>query len=212
MSDHVEIETRKAVSQKEGAALKDAIRQLTLEALKNRQIDKKNVQEVVEQIFNTAAIAISNSQDRMEPVMQEVLHGIDEAISKAVEATEIATTEVMAIPEKLPTQQDIARLIKDFESLENVMFESLIHAMSSLGNVGSQTANRLVKHIKQTGPAVGESSLKALKTLNQALQVAGKNSLIEISHLSLEVPVNLARIGSGILSGMLDAMKGRNTK
>lgn len=197
-----------AASENQGDELRDAIKQVTLKALSERQLDKENMKVVVEQVITGVSKNFSDSSERLKPAMESSLRGVDDALAKSALAAKLATEEVLAKSEKF-INNDVKKVISDLKATEDILFESLAQVASNSTELASSILMDLSDHLKQSGTSAGSSALEAIQTLTSAIESTGKQGIAEVSHASRDVAINLARITSGILAGMSEAINSR---
>ena len=206
----IEQEASEAVQEKEGEDLRETIKQITLQALTERHLDRENIKSVVNSVLTGATQGVADSGERLKPALESSLKGVDDALSKSTVAAKLAAEEVLAKAEQF-TKQDMKKVIDDLNTIEDLLFESVQLVASRSTELVSATLDELSGHLKNTGTSVGSEVVEAVKSLTTAVETAGKQGVAEVSKNSAELLVNVAKIGSGILSGMAEAIKSKNT-
>src|SRR5687767_10767653 len=89
---------RKAASEamKSGEEVSRRMRDLTLDALKNRRFDREGIREVVRVVTEGIAAAAPSSGGSVRHAMGQAFRGIDEALTKSVQAGEEALRQIVA--------------------------------------------------------------------------------------------------------------------
>lgn len=188
--------------------LQEKIRQITLKALTERQLDKDNIKSVVEHVLIGVNEGIADSGDRMKPALKASLHGIDDALSKSALAAKLAAEEVLAKTEKF-ANRDVKQVAEDIRTIEDLFLDSINLVAKRSSDLASTTLNDLSEHFKNTGTNVGNTAVEVVQTLSSAVEATGKQGLQEVTHTSKEMALNLAKVASGILAGMSEAIKSK---
>src|SRR5919106_4208108 len=86
--DHSTDSIRRAASEsiKAGEDVARRVRDLTLAALRNRRFDREGIREVVRAVAEGMAAAAPASGGTMRKALGEAFRGMDEALTKSVEA------------------------------------------------------------------------------------------------------------------------------
>lgn len=188
------------------ADLRERIRQITLTALTERQLDKENMKSVIEEVMTGVTKGFSDSNDRLKPAFQASLQGVDDALAKSALAAKLAAEEMMSKTEKFATQ-DIKQVGEDIRSIEDLLFNSINLVARRSSEVASNTLQELSEHLRNTGTSVGKTALDSVQALTSALETTGKQGLQEVGNTSKEFAMNMAKVASGILAGMSEAIK-----
>ena len=81
---------------KAGQDISKRVRDLTLEALKNRRFDREGIRETVRSVTEGVAAAAPASGAGLRQAMGQAFRGMDEALTKSVEAGEAALRQMVA--------------------------------------------------------------------------------------------------------------------
>src|ERR671922_1890167 len=89
---------RKSASEamKAGEDVARRVRELTLDALRNRRFDREGIREVVRTVTEGMAAAAPASGGSLRNAMGQAFRGLDEALTKSVEAGESALRQLIA--------------------------------------------------------------------------------------------------------------------
>ncbi len=186
--------------------LQEKIKQITLKALTERQLDKENIKSVVEQVISGVNEGFTGSGERLKPAMEASLRGIDDALAKSAIAAKLAAEEVLSKTEKF-AQQDVKQVCDDLNTIEGLLFDSINQVATRSSDLASNTLHELSEHFKKSGTEVGKTSLEAIQSLTSAIEASGKQGLNEVSHSSKDLASKMAQVASGILAGMSEAIK-----
>ncbi len=186
--------------------LQDKIKQITLTALTDHQLDKDNIKSVIEEVVSGVTDGVAHSTERLKPALEASLKGLDEALSKSAIAAKLAAEEVFSRSEKF-AKEDMKKVMDDINSIEDLLFDTLNLVARRSSEFASSTLHELAEHLKNTGTSVGRTAVEVVQTLGTALESTGKQTLHEAAEGSKELASNLAKVASGILAGMSEALK-----
>src|SRR5262249_29944143 len=79
---------------KQGENVRGSVRDLTLQALQQRELGLKQIKEVLGNVTEGASLGLAKTKINVEKTMGDVIEGMDEALLKAVEANRIALAKV----------------------------------------------------------------------------------------------------------------------
>src|SRR5688572_18878645 len=83
-------------SVKQGENLRSAVRELTLNALRSRELTLSEIKRVVRSVTEGVNLGAATSKIDAEEVLGEALAGMDEAVLKAVQANHLALQQLAA--------------------------------------------------------------------------------------------------------------------
>lgn len=209
ITESVQSAAEAAVNNNTGDDLQEAIKNITLSAIRDRKLTKPELKAVFDQVLSGVASSVGDSQTRLEPAIEDSLKGIDNALAETLNTSKVLLDDILVNSESF-INKDVKGLINELNKIEDLMFESVSDVFSN--KLNKQQLSELFSRFKNTGTMVGDSVKLVVKSLNQALETAAKQGITEVSHLSKDLVINLAKSGSGILAGVAEAMRGTKTK
>ena len=186
--------------------LQELIKNITLTALSQQQLDKENIKQVVSSVLEGVTEGVGDSAERMKPQFNEALAGIDAALSKSAIAAKLATEEAAGKVEQF-AKQDVKKAIDELSSLEDLFIDTVNTVASQSGQLSSSALKEVAEHFKNSGTASGKEALEAVNSLKNALLNMSKGSIDEIASATQTAGNQFGQIASGILAGMAEAVK-----
>ena len=188
---------RKAASEaiKAGEDVTRRMRDLTLSALANRRFDREGIREVVRAVTEGMAAAAPASGGSVRKVMGQAFRGIDEALTKSVEAGEAALRQMVATGRGI-TDNEVKQALAGLKKIEEDFVATVSQVASSANERARPELRALVERATHAGTETGRqvAHLMAHFTFS-GLELAGQFS------------VRFAQLASGVLAGMADALE-----
>jgi len=200
-------ESAKAAAHSED--IQEQIKNITMAALSERQLDKENIKHVVSSVLTGVMEGLGDSAERMKPQLEEALSGIDDALSKSAIAAKLATEEATSKVETF-AKQDVKQALDEIEKLEDLFIDTVNSVASQSGHLSSTVLKELSGHLKNSGTQAGKEAIAAADSLRNIIFEMSKGSVNEIAAATQTAGNQFAQIASGILSGMADAVKPKN--
>src|SRR2546423_8938472 len=107
---------REAVKQSEN--LRTAVRELTLGALRGRELTVREIKRVVKAVTEGVNLGAASSKLDADRVLGEAFAGMDEAVLKAVQANHLALQQLAAQGQKL-RESHLKKALDELERLED---------------------------------------------------------------------------------------------
>jgi len=188
---------RKAASEamKTGGDVARQMRDLTLEALKNRRFDREGIREVVRAVTEGMAAAAPASGGSMRKVMGQAFRGMDEALTKSVEAGEAALRQMVATGRSI-SDNEVKQALAGLKKIEEDFVATVGQVANSANERVRPELRALVERAAHAGTETGRQTAHLMKEFTfSGLELAGQFS------------VRFAQLASGVLAGMADALE-----
>ena len=208
-TDRIASEVEDAVAD-DVAGVSARVRQITLKVLSEGQLDSAALKSVMDAVVRGAKTGVERPDPRNTDALREAMHGLDQALASAAEATGLAVQEAASRSSEF-SKQSLEQSLDDLGSLEKLFIETLGEAARhSTGHV-RDTLHGLIEHARHSGTAVGGRVQGAVSQLAQAMtdmtqeqMQAGANTLRQQGAL-------LAGIAAGFLKGVADRLQPPDT-
>jgi hypothetical protein len=171
------------------------VRDLTLNALANRRFDREGIREVVRAVTEGMAAAAPASGGSVRKVMGQAFRGMDEALTKSVEAGEAALRQMVATGRGI-TDNEVKQALAGLKKIEEDFVATVSQVASSANERARPELRALVERATHAGTETGRqvAHLMAQFTFS-GIELAGQFS------------VRFAQIAGGVLAGMADALE-----
>jgi hypothetical protein len=193
---------------KQGAALRQAVQQATLQALQQRELTLKAIKDVVKvisQAASTGAARNTHGAD-VEGMLAQTVAGIDGAVQQAVQASQRALQQLLDQGLGLQEKQ-MKKALTDIEKMEDMVFDTLRKATSGEVPAPMQQAwGEALKLFGQGGSATGQAANTAVEALLARAQDASREGRAFNQRAAQMFVDHYATLVSGVLIGMSEAL------
>ncbi|HEU5176345.1 MAG TPA: DUF6781 family protein [Burkholderiales bacterium] len=180
---------------KSGEDVARRMREVTLEALRNRRFDREGIRDVVRAVTEGMAAAAPASGGTVRQVMGQAFRGMDEALTKSVEAGEQALRQLVATGRGL-ADHEVKDALAGLKKIEQDFIETVSSVASSANERARPELRALVERATQFGTETGKQTAKLMAEFTfTGMELAGQFS------------ARFAQIASGVLAGMADALE-----
>jgi uncharacterized protein DUF6781 len=168
---------------------------VTLEALRNRRFDREGIREVVRAVSEGMAAAAPASGGTVRQVMGQAFRGMDEALTKSVEAGEKALRQLVSTGRGM-ADHEVKDALAGLKKIEQDFIETVSKVASSANERARPELRSLVERATQFGTETGKQTAKLMTEFTfSGMELAGQFS------------VRFAQMASGVLAGMADALE-----
>jgi hypothetical protein len=188
---------RKAASEamKAGEDVTRRMRDLTLDALRNRSFDREGIREVVRAVTEGMAAAAPASGGTLRQAMGQAFRGMDEALTKSVEAGESALRQMVATGRGV-ADNEVKQALAGLKKIEQDFVETVSKVAASTNERARPELRALVERATHAGTETGKQTAKLMAEFTfSGMELAGQFS------------VRFVRLASGVLAGMADALE-----
>lgn len=170
-------------------------RDLTLSALSNRRFDREGIREAVRAITEGMAAAAPSSAGSMRKAMGHAFRGMDEALTKSVEAGHAALRQMVAAGRGI-SDNEVKQALAGLKKIEQDFVATVSQVASSANERVRPELEDLVKRAARAGTDTGRQAAHLMTEFTFAgIELAG------------EFSARFARMASGVLAGMADALE-----
>jgi hypothetical protein len=196
----------------EGRAVRDRIRSLLVDSVRERKLSLDEVGGAVRQVVDGAVNGVRDSvPDKQASVLGEVVDGLGEGLSAAANATRLALEEARGRGESF-AQEDVDKAVEDLKALEDLFTKTVSDLARRAGSELSGQAKDLGAHAKRTAehlrPAV-ESAVK--EAARHPVQMARDSATAGLKAAPKAAGM-LLQAAAGMLEGAADLLTGESKK
>ena len=180
---------------KSGADVSRRVRDLTLEALKNRRFDREGIRETVRSVTEGMANAAPASGGTLRQTMGQAFRGMDEALTRSVQAGEEALRQLVATGRSL-NDNEVKQALAGLKKIEEDFVATVSQVAASANERAAPELRALVERATRAGTETGRQTAKLMAEFAfTGMELAGQFS------------VRFAQMASGVLAGMADALE-----
>jgi len=193
-------------SVKQGENLRSAVRELTLNALKGRELTLSEIKRVVRSVSEGVNLGAAASKLDGERVFGEALAGMDEAVLKAVQANHLALQQLSAQGQSL-RESHMKKALDELERMEDAFLSSVKDAakqgskqmkdqwaavLQRTETRGTETASQIEATLEEFGDRMHEAIKQQRRTALKATEAMAEN---------------FTTLASGILIGLTEGLQ-----
>lgn len=137
-----------------GGEVREKLRALTVQALTQRDLAEREIREVLGAITEGVSLGASQRADEVKAALTDALHGVDDALSHAAEAMQLAIDEVASDAREFGSN-DLQQGLDDLKKLEATFLEIVGRVAESASGLVKQEMAAIAEHGKRIGTDTG---------------------------------------------------------
>jgi hypothetical protein len=199
-------------SVKQGENLRAGVRELTLNALRGRELTVDQIKRVVRAVTEGVSLGAASSGVDPDRVLGDAFAGLDEAVLKAVQANHLALQQLASQGQG---GSKLQKALDDLERLEDEFLETVKDATKK----GSQQLRdqwaKLLQQKEDAGTATQAQIEQTLEAFGERMRDAVRQQRRMALKAGEAMAENFATLASGILIGLTEGLeqgKGRTKK
>lgn len=184
-----------ADAMKAGGDIARRFRELTLDALKERRFDREGIRETVRSVAEGMASAAPTGSGTLRQAMGQAFRGMDEALTRSVEAGESALRQLVATGRSL-NDNEVKQALAGLKKIEEDFVATVSQVAASANERVRPELRALVERATHAGTETGRQTAKLMTEFAfSGMEIA--------AHFS----ARFAQAASGVLAGMADALE-----
>jgi hypothetical protein len=208
--DAEQIKNEAAAAAEDSTDLRDKVREMTLRALRSRELKLDDVKSVVGAVSEGVSLGLGKRGGEVKVAASEALAGLDEAVKKFAEATKLAAEQLLSQGKEF-SAQDLKPVYETLKRLEGELLDTVSHAADTVGGRVKQEFSDLVSHARRSGTDTGRLVADTVAEFNSRMATTLKEGATEGTSAAKELSKRLAVVTSGILSAMAQALHDKAT-
>lgn len=195
----------------QGENLRETVHNLTLQALKNRELSMEQISVVLKAVTAGVNLGAATPTVNASKAFSEALRGMDEALLKAVHASHLALQQVVSQGKEF-NETRMKKALDDLERFEDRFLDSIKQASEDASGKAQEQWGELLKHTKLAGTDSGAQAMRTMEEFRDRMTATMRETRAVTLQAAHAFSENLAMLASGILIGMSEALqnKGRD--
>ncbi|HUQ75989.1 MAG TPA: DUF6781 family protein [Burkholderiales bacterium] len=193
-------------SVKQGENLRTAVREVTLSALRGRELTVEQIKRVVRTVTEGVNLGAATSKLDGETVLSEAFSGMDEAVLKAVQANHLALQQLSAQGQSLRDTQ-MKQALDQLERLEDAFMASVKEATRK----GSKQVRDQWASVLQQKEAAGTATQTQIEATIEQFSDSMRDAVRQQRRTALKATEammeNFNTLASGILIGLTEGLQ-----
>jgi ElaB/YqjD/DUF883 family membrane-anchored ribosome-binding protein len=201
-----------AESVKQGANLRKAVRDLTLQSLQVRELTLDQIKRVVRNITEGINLGLGQKPDAGK-ALEDALAGMDDALLKTVQATRVALERLGG--DKPFEDSPWKQAFNDLEKLEDAFLTTLEQTADTANEEIRKQWATVLKNAKVSGTETGEQvavAVKALKDFGDHVRDSARELRRASFKAGYTLTQNFATLASGVLMGLSEGLRSREPR
>ena len=191
---------------RQGENLRTAVRELTLNALRSRELSLAQIKQVLKNVTEGVSLGAGKSGGDVKGVLDEALAGMDDAVLRAVQAHHLALQQLASQGQSF-RESHVKKALSDLERLEDDFLKTVKQAA---GRTGEAMKTQWAGVLQQKELAGTETAAQVAATMEEFGERA-RASMREQRQAAVKVAealtVNFTTLASGILIGLSEGMQ-----
>ena len=180
---------------KAGEDVTRRFREIALSALSNRRFDREGIRDVVRALTEGMAAAAPSSTGSMRKAMGQAFRGMDEALTRSVEAGEEALRKLAATGRSI-SENEVQEALAGLKKIEEDFLSTVNQVAESANERARPQLRELASRAARAGTQTGRQAASLMADVTfSGIELAG--------HFS----ARFAQMASGVLAGMADALE-----
>ena len=200
-----EIKQAVSTSVEQGVDIREKVRNLTLQALRTRKLNTEEIKSVIGPVIEGVSLGAAKRAGEVKSAVSEGLAGLDEALSKAAEATKLALQQLTSQAKDF-SENELDWELVNLKRMEEEFLGTVSQVADSATGMIKQEMKELVAHARRVGTDTGAKVAETVNVLGNKVSATLHESKVTGKEAAREMSVRLASLAGGILAGMADAL------
>lgn len=200
-----EIKKAASATVEQGVDIRAKVRDLTLQALKTRKLNPEEIKPVITAVTEGISMGAAKRAGEVKSALSEGLAGLDEALTKAAEATRLALQQLTSQAKDF-SETELDWALVNLKRLEEEFLDTVSLVADSAGEKIKHEMKELVVHARRAGTDTGAKVAETVNTLGNKVSATLHEGKAAGKDAAREMSARLAALASGILAGMADAL------
>jgi hypothetical protein len=197
---------------RQGKDMRVAVRELTLNALRSRELSLAQMKQVLKKIAEGVSMGSADPKVNVEQTFKSAIAGMDDALLKAVEANQMALQQLASQGQSL-RESHLKKALTDLERLEDSLLKAVKEAAAKSDDQLKQQWMGVLQQKQEVGTEAGAKVKTMMEKFSEETQQAVRSQrrmTLKAAHVLSE---NFTTLASGILIGLSEGLqKGRSSK
>lgn len=196
---------------KHSSNLRDSVRDITLQALKTRELSLDQIKAVLHSVTEGVSLGAASPKMDTEKALTDAMHGMDDALRKAVQASRLALEQFHSQEQEF-SDTHVKTALHELKRLEDEFF-STVKKASGAGNTQMKAAwGEVLKHFKFAGSDAGHDAMDTLEDFSNRMTATMHETRMAGLKAAHTFNQNFATLASGILIGLSEALDNKTEK
>lgn len=196
-----------AESMKQPEHIRERVRDLTLQAFQSRRFDYEGMKEVLNAMTTGISLGAEQCADHARQAVAEALSGLDQALMKSAQASQLALQELTAKSREF-SDGDLKQAIDQMKKLDSD-FLAAVNTMAESGSALVKAEFRaFFTHAQRVGTDTGSVVAQTMREFSHRIatqMVDAQFAGLETAH---KINSRFAQAASGFLQALAESLRG----
>jgi hypothetical protein len=189
-----------------GENIRERVRELTLKALQSRRLDFTAMREVMTSMTQGISVGAERRGQDVRQALSEAFAGMDQAMSKAAQASSLALKELAARGREF-SDNELKQGLERMRQMEGDFLDSVRQvSQSASGSVKSEWQD-LIAHAQRAGTDTGRVISQTARDFSARMTATMSEGAIAGVEAARQFGERFAALTCGILAGMSEALR-----
>jgi len=189
-----------------GGDIRERVRELTLKALQSRRLDLHGTREVMRAMTEGISLGAQKRGGEMREALSEAFAGMDQAVSKAAQASSLALKEMSSRGREF-TDTELKQGLERMRAMESSLLDSVRDISRSTGGAVKSEWEHLSSHLQNAGTDTGRVVSQTARDFSARMTSAVSEGAVAGMEAARQFGERFAAMTSGILAGMAEALR-----
>jgi hypothetical protein len=195
----------------EATDIRSRVRDLTLSAIKQRHLEAVGVREVVKALTAGVNFGLEKRAQDSKEAMSEAFAGLDDALQKSAEATHLALRQLSDHGKEF-SDVELTIAIENLKQTEREFLTTISEVAGAASERVKADWHELVTHAARTGTDTGRQVADTVNEFSQRIGSVAQDTKVIGGGAVCQLSSRFVQVASGILAGITDAIKEKNSK
>ncbi len=185
--------------------IRERMRELTLQAIRDRKFDLASMRDVMQQLSEGVAVGAEKRGEDVRQALQSAFRGMDDAFGKSAHATRLAMEELAAKGREI-NDTEMKAALEAMKKMESDFVSTLSNVASSAGSKVKAEMQEIAEHAARAGTDTGKIVGQTLTEFSQKLSTTTAEATQAGLEAARTLSDRLAQATSGFLAGLSEAL------
>lgn len=190
----------------EAPDIRSRVRELTLNAIKQRHVEAKQVREIVKALTTGINFGLEKRAQDSKEAMSEAFAGLDEALQKSAEATHLALQQLTDHGRDF-SDIDLTIAIENLKQTEKEFLATVSEVAAAASERVKADWQEVVTHATRTGTDTGRQVADTVSAFSKRMADVAVDAKVVGGGAARQLSSRFIQVTSGILAGITDAIK-----
>jgi ElaB/YqjD/DUF883 family membrane-anchored ribosome-binding protein len=192
-------------SVRRGENIRERVHDLTLQALRSRRFDRREIRDVVRAITEGITLGADQSRADIRRSLADAFRGLDEALRKSSEAGYNALRHLVSTGRQF-SDEELKQALANMRKLEEDFLSTVGHVADAAGERVQPELRRILDEARRTGTETGRHIASLAAEFAQRFSAASIDMTLSGLEAASEFGQRFAQVASGMLAGIADAL------